>query len=223
AGLAYALIGPKDDVLPVRGETPWTAWRRHLSHPALRAAFAIGFAILFVFVGVFTYVNLYLTEVLGIEAAALGLVYLVFLPALLTTPFAAQSVSRLGPKRVFQRSGAAALLGVGLTLVPSIPVVLLGLAIIGAGTFFMQAAATGFVGRTAVGDRAAANGLYLTSYYIGGLIGAFALGQAYVAAGWTAVALIVGAALALTLLLAGLLRHPGPEVMARRKMPEPEV
>ncbi|MEM6680516.1 MAG: MFS transporter, partial [Pseudomonadota bacterium] len=47
AGLAYALIGPKDDVLPVRGETPWTAWRRHLSHPALRAAFAIGFAILF--------------------------------------------------------------------------------------------------------------------------------------------------------------------------------
>ena len=32
-------------------------WAQHLATPALRAAFAIGFVILFVFIGTFTYVN----------------------------------------------------------------------------------------------------------------------------------------------------------------------
>ncbi|MEM6487003.1 MAG: MFS transporter [Pseudomonadota bacterium] len=216
ASIAFVLIGPRDAAPPQRSGSPAAAWKRHLSHPSLRAAFAMGFAILFVFVGVFTYVNLHLTEVLGIDEGALGLVYLVFLPALATTPFAAKAVSRFGPRTVFQASGAAALAGVALTAVPELALVLTGLAVIGAGTFFMQAAATGFVGRTATGDRAAANGLYLTSYYIGGLVGALALGRAWAAGGWPLVAAIVAAALALTLLLAGALRNPGPEVLPRR-------
>ncbi len=216
AAVAFSLIGPRDEVAPVRAGSPAAAWSRHLSRPALRAAFAMGFAILFVFVGVFTYVNLHLTEALGLDEASLGLVYLVFLPALLTTPYAAAAVSRFGPERVFQTAGAISLAGVGLTLVPSLWAVLAGLAVIGAGTFFMQAAATGFVGRTAEGDRAAANGLYLTSYYVGGLAGALALGQAHLAGAWPLVAGIVAGVLGATLLLAGALRHPGPEVLPRR-------
>ena len=215
AVIAFVLIGPKDKVAPIRSGSPAAAWRRHLSHQALRAAFAMGFAILFVFVGVFTYVNLHLTNVLGIDEAALGLVYLVFIPALVTTPYAAKAVSRWGPRRVFQVAGATVLGGVGLTLLPAVTPVLAGLAVIGAGTFFMQAAATGFVGRTAEGDRAAANGLYLASYYIGGLAGAIALGQAHLAGAWPLVAGIVALALLATLLLAGALRNPGPEVLPR--------
>ncbi len=215
AAIAFALIGPKDETAPTRSGSPAAAWRRHLSHQALRAAFAMGFAILFVFVGVFTYVNLHLTNVLGIDEAALGLVYLVFIPALVTTPYAAKAVSRWGPRRVFQVAGATVFGGVGLTLLPAVTPVLAGLAVIGAGTFFMQAAATGFVGRTAEGDRAAANGLYLTSYYIGGLAGAIALGQAHLAGAWPMVAGIVALALLATLLLAGALRNPGPEVLPR--------
>lgn len=216
AAVAFLLIGPADDMAPERGGSAAAAWKRHLSHPALRAAFAMGFAILFVFVGVFTYVNLHLTGPLGLDEASLGLVYLVFLPALVTTPYASKAVSRFGPARVFQAAGLMSLAGVGLTFVPVIAVVLAGLAIIGAGTFFMQAAATGFVGRTADGDRAAANGLYLTSYYVGGLAGAFALGQAHLTGGWTLVAGIVAATMLVSLLLAGALRNPGPEVIPRR-------
>ena len=53
----------------------------------------------------------------------------------------------------------------------------------------MQAAATGFVSRTALADHAAANGHYLTSYYVGGLSGAVLLGVFNDWGGWTAVSL----------------------------------
>jgi MFS transporter, YNFM family, putative membrane transport protein len=211
AATAFLLIGARDDAPPERTGPPAAAWRRHLGQPRLRAAFAMGFAILFVFVGVFTYVNLHLTANLGVAGDALGLVYLVFLPALVITPSAGKAVSRFGSRWVFRAAGALALAGVGLTLVPALPSVLAGLAVIGAGTFFMQAAATGFVGRTATADRAVANGLYLSSYYLGGLVGAFALGQAHAAGGWTAVALIVAAVLGAMLPLAGKLSDPVQE------------
>jgi len=92
--------------------------------------------------------------------------------------------------------------GLAATLTTSLPLVLLGLAVIGAGTFFAQAAATGFVGRSARRDHAAANGLYLTSYYLGGLVGAFALGQLYDWGGWIAVAAIVALVLGIASVLA---------------------
>ena len=50
--------------------------------------------------------------------------------------------------------------------------------LVGIGTFFAQAVATGHVGRIAEGDKAAASGLYLSSYYCGGLAGAAVIGHA---------------------------------------------
>ena len=217
AGVAYLLIGARDSTPPQRGASPLHAWKQHLSHPALRVAFLMGFTILFVFVGVFTYVNLHLTGGLGLDPASLGLVYLVFIPALFTTPNAASAVSRFGPQRVFQAAAVVVLLGVGLCFVPALVPVLIGLALIGAGTFFMQAAATGFVGRTALTDRAAANGLYLTSYYVGGVSGAFLLGLVNGWGGWTAVNLGVLLAVAGLLPLSSSLARPGPEVIPRRQ------
>jgi len=50
--------------------------------------------------------------------------------------------------------------------------------------FFAQSVATGYVGRTATHDHAAANGLYLASYYLGGIAGAVVIGRVFEAAGW---------------------------------------
>lgn len=202
AAVALILIGPNDEQKPLRGGSPLQAWREHIARAELRAAFALGFVILFVFVGVFTYVNLHLVENLGVAPAALGLVYLVFAPALFTTPLASGAVRRWGPRPVFWASMAAALGGLAMTLSASLVPVLVGLAIIGSGTFFAQAAATGFVGRTAETNRAAANGLYLTFYYIGGLAGAFVLGQANNAWAWGGVVGIVAGSLILAAVLA---------------------
>jgi predicted MFS family arabinose efflux permease len=67
--------------------------------------------------------------------------------------------------------------------------------------------ATGFVGRAAKQDRAAASGLYLASYYLGGLAGAAVLGQVFDRLGWGATVLGVGAALAAAAYFAARL-HP---------------
>ena len=88
---------------------------------------------------------------------------------------------------------------------------MLGLALIGVGTFFAQATATGFVSRSATMDRAAAGGMYLASYYFGGLAGAAVLGQVYDRLGWTACVIGLGVALAIAALLAAFIRTPSPQ------------
>lgn len=183
----------------------------HLGDARLRVAFAIGALILFAFVGVFTYVNFLLAAPpFGLSPMALGLVYFVFLPSMLTTPPAGRQAIRWGVWRAAPAALALALIGALLLLAPSLPAVLAGLALVGVGTFFAQAAATGFVARTASMERVAASGLYLASYYLGGLLGAAVLGRAYDALGWPAVVGGVAAALALAALLARSLRESSP-------------
>lgn len=202
AVLAYVLIGPKDDVQPMRSDPALAIWKRHFSSPPLRAAFAIGFLILFMFVGVFTYINLHLVNGLGVSPMALGLVYLVFAPAIATTPMAGRMVGRIGPRSALTLSLAGALCGLMLTLSGNIWIVLLGMALIGVSTFSAQAAATGYVAANVSSDQAQANGLYLTSYYLGGLVGALLLGQINAHFGWYATVLGIAASIAAAILIA---------------------
>ena len=74
---------------------------------------------------------------------------------------------------------------------------LAGLALVAVGTFFAQATATGFVGRAATTDRGSASGLYLASYFLGGLAGSAVLGQVFDRIGWTACVVGIGLSLAL--------------------------
>lgn len=214
AAVAYALIGPRDATMPSRCEPPLAAWRRHLADPVVRATFMIGFAILFVFVGVFTYVNLYLVNVLNVPSSALGLVYLVFVPAVITTPMAAGFVVRVGARATLIGALALSLAAVLLTLVPTLWLVLAGLAVFGVATFFAQAAATGFLSRTVTRDRAVASGLYLTSYYLGGLMGSLLLGLAGAAESWPVAVAVICAMLAMAIGLAAALR-PAAQSSAR--------
>lgn len=202
AALALVIIGPRDTHPPIRRGSPLAAWRRHLADPALRSAFLIGFLILFVFVGVFTYVNLHLVKAHALPASALGLVYLVFAPAIFTTPLASRAINRFGPARTLQAALATALAGLVLTLAPMLWLVLIGLAVVGAATFFAQAATTGFMSRHVVSDQAAANGLYLSSYYVGGLIGALAIGQVNSVTGWLGAVGVICCALIFAALVA---------------------
>jgi predicted MFS family arabinose efflux permease len=77
--------------------------------------------------------------------------------------------------------------------------------LVGVGTFFAQAAATGFVGRAATADRGSASGIYLGCYFLGGLVGTAILGQIFDQLGWlSCVAGIALALIAAALLAAGL-------------------
>jgi len=195
----------------------------HFRNTCLVASFGIGFCVLFAFLGVFTYVNCVLAgPPLSLKPMALGLVYFVFLPSMVTTPLAGRVASRFGPRPTFFASLSLAGVGLPLLLTASTPAVIAGLTLVGVGTFFAQATATGFVGRAAKTDRAAASGIYLASYYLGGLAGAAIVGEIYDHAGWPAAVAVVGVSLAAAAGLAALLR-PATAGSASRLAPSPTV
>jgi predicted MFS family arabinose efflux permease len=210
AALVYATLRAATMFMPrsAGGGSPFASWGTHLRDARLRASFAIGFLILFAFIGTFTYVNFVLVRPpLALGMMAIGFVYFVFLPSIFTTPLAGRAVARFGTRRTFWGALVLALAGLPLLLVPQIGGVIVGLALVGVGTFFAQATATGFVGRTATIDHAAANGLYLASYFSGGLVGAAVLGQLFDRFGWAACVAGVGVALVAAALLAVQLRE----------------
>lgn len=182
-------------------------WRRHAGNPTLLVTFAIGFGILFVFLGTFTYVNFALAAppfVLG--PMTLGYVYFVFLPSIFTTPLASAVVEWMGRRGGLWGSLGLAVLGLPCLIAPSLPVVLAGLTLVGVGTFLAQAIATGIVGAAAQGERAAASGMYLAAYYLGGLVGTAILGPVFQAWGWSGCVLGIVAVLLACLGLVALLR-----------------
>jgi predicted MFS family arabinose efflux permease len=192
-----------------------SSWVAHPRDPRLRAGFAIGFCILFAFIGTFTYVNFVLVRPpFALSMMGLGLVYLVFLPSVVTTPLAGRAALRWGTRRAFRSGIALAGAGLPLLLAPWLPAVLAGLVLVGVGTFFAQAIATGFVSRTAAGDRGAASGIYLACYFAGGLVGSAVLGRLFEVFGWVGCVAGIGAALAVAAALAARLRAPGAATAA---------
>ncbi|ANT50168.1 MFS transporter [Mesorhizobium amorphae] len=192
-----------------KSEPARAAWKGPLKNVELRACFTIGFLILFVFIGTFTYVNFQLVAApLSLSPMALGLVYFVFLPSMLTTPLAGRVAAGLGPRIGIGATLALAILGLLLLLASSLPVVLTGMALVAIGTFLAQAIATGHVSRTASRDRAAASGIYLASYYAGGLAGSFVIGQVYDRIGWAACVAVLAAVLASAIAAARMLQTP---------------
>jgi MFS transporter, YNFM family, putative membrane transport protein len=210
AGAALVYVGLARTVpAAMPAASPFVHWAEHLRNARLRAAFAIGFLILFAFIGTFTYVNFVLVRPpLGLGMMALGFVYLVFAPSIVTTPLAGRAVARYGTRQVMCAALVLAIAGLPLLLAPSVALVVTGLALVGVGTFFAQAIATGFVGRAATSDRGSASGLYLASYFLGGLAGAALLGWLFDRHGWPACVAGIGVALAAAAWLALRLQMP---------------
>jgi len=178
-------------------QSPLAAMIEHWRNPRLRAAFGIGFCILFAFIGTFTYVNFVLVRTpLSLGMMDLGLVYFVFLPSIVTTLLAGRAVARFGTRPAIWGALAVAMIGLPLMLSSRLSEVLIGMVLVSVGTFFAQAAATGFVGQAAQENRGVASGTYLACYFAGGLVGSAVLGQLFDRLGWTSCVVGIGIALA---------------------------
>jgi YNFM family putative membrane transporter len=184
------------------GSSPARAAIAHWCNPSLRAAFGIGFCILFAFIGTFTYVNFALVRPpLSLGMMDLGFVYFVFLPSIVTTLLAGRAVARFGTRPAIWGALALAAFGLPLLLATHLAEVLAGMVLVGVGTFFAQAIATGFVGQAAQDNRGVASGTYLACYFCGGLVGSAILGQLFDRFGWTACVVGVMASLLVAALL----------------------
>jgi MFS transporter, YNFM family, putative membrane transport protein len=219
--LAYAVISKTPPMSDSGGGTQsMQDWTGHFRNGELRAAFGIGFCILYAFIGTFTFVNFVLVKPpLSVSMTQLGVIYFVFLPSIITTPFAGRAARCIGLRRALWLSFAIAGSGLPMLLAGQLPVVLAGMVLVAAGTFFAQALATGFVNRAAKTNRSAASGIYLAAYFLGGLAGTAILGQIFDRAGWTATVAGIGVAIALAAAL--VFRLDRPEREANTLNPSP--
>lgn len=189
--------------------SPLAAMLAHWSNRELRAAFGIGFCILFAFIGTFTYVNFVLVRApLSLGMMHLGLVYFVFLPSIVTTLLAGQAVALFGTRPAIWLGLVLAAIGLPLLLSHHLADVLAGMVLVGVGTFFAQAVATGFVGQAARDNRGVASGTYLACYFAGGLVGSAVLGALFDRFGWRICVAGIFAALLLAGILAARLKLP---------------
>jgi YNFM family putative membrane transporter len=190
-----------------------SAMARHMRNPRLLATFAVGFCVLFSMLATFTYVNFYLAAPpFKLSPAALGFLFVVYLGGALANTIAGPWIDRAGHRLTITVAFGGGVAGILLTLIPSMPVILLGLALCSSGTFIAQSASTTYIGAIASEARAAAVGLYILFYYVGGSFGAATPGQFWYRGGWPACVALIAAVQILTILIAALFWRPAKSV-----------
>ena len=183
--------------------------RQHLGNPRLLANFGMGAAVLFSLVGCFTYANFYLAAApFHLNSAQLGSIFFVYLLGVVITPQSGHFLDRFGFVPTTYVYCTMMIAGLLLTLLKSLPAVIIGLAIFSSGVFVAQAAATVQTGAIAGRARSSAAGLYVTFYYLGGSIGATLTDWFWRWKGWPGCIALLGAISFVSLWLARLSSRP---------------
>jgi len=170
---------------------------RHLKNPQLLATYGIGFGVLFNFIAVFTYVSFHLAAPpYRFSSTLLGLIFVTYLAGTVIAPATGWMMTRLGRRRFMLAVIAVWAVGALLMLLPPIPAIIAGLTFCAGCGMLCQTIATGYVTEIAREGRSSAVGLYVTSFYAGGSMGAFLPGLAWEWGGWPATVAMVMAMLA---------------------------
>jgi len=206
AGIAFAGAIAVAFLLPperkfVRSEGLLASGKQMLAHmrnKQLLATYAVGFGVLFNFIATFTYISFHLAAApYNLSASWLGALFVVYLTGSVLTPLTGWAVGRFGRRRFMVRVIALWGLGIALTLAPSLPVIIAGLALCAGCGLICQAVSTGYVAITAKVGRSSAVGLYVTSFYGGGSFGAALGGVAWTYGAWPACVVLVAVMLAI--------------------------
>jgi len=208
AGAAIvALMLPREKHF-VRSEGLATSARqmlRHVKNPQLLATFAIGFGVLFNFIGIFTYVSFHLAgPPYFFSSTLLGAIFACYLVGTVVSPMTGWAIAQLGRRRLLLVIMAVWVLGVLVTLAPPVGIIVLGLTLCAACGMLVQTISTGYVAAIAKEGRSSAVGLYVTAFYVGGSMGAFLPGLAWERGGYPACVTMVIAVQAAMALIAAL-------------------
>jgi predicted MFS family arabinose efflux permease len=176
----------------------------HFRNRQLLATYAVGFSVLFSLVAVFTYITFHLAAPpFELTPAQLSWLFVVYLVGLFVTPVAGVWTGRVGSRVSLIAAVFAAMVGVSLTLVHSLPIILLGLVLCSSGVFVCQSASTSYIQRAAPsGGRSSAAGQYVSFYYIGGSLAGVLPAYVWNHGEWTACVVLVLIVQAITIAIA---------------------
>ncbi|WP_211844851.1 MFS transporter [Neoroseomonas eburnea] len=160
----------------------------HLRERGLRALFLTGALLMGGFVTMYNYIGYRLVAPeIGLSPSIAGLVYSVYLVGIVASVSIGALADRLGRARIFWMNLVVILVGLGVSLLPSVTGAVVGLAFLTLGFFGAHAIACAWVGRRALKAKAQASSLYLFACYGGSaVLGTFG-GWALEAWGWAGV------------------------------------
>jgi MFS transporter, YNFM family, putative membrane transport protein len=185
--------------------------KSHLRDSGLVRLYVMGFLLMGSNVSLFNYVAFRLVDPpYRLSQSAVGLIYLVYISGVASSPFAGHLAGRRGSRAVLWTMVVVMLAGVTITLAHPLIVVLAGFSVVSFGYFGAHTVASAWIGRRAGTGKALAASLYLFFYYAGASILGTATGKAWTGAGWPGVAGSIIAVLAIGSVIS----------IGMRKMPE---
>jgi MFS transporter, YNFM family, putative membrane transport protein len=157
----------------------------------LRVAVA-GFCLLFAQVAITTYIAIRLAEApFEWTTQQLGVLYAVFLPAVLSVRWTPRALAQWGAPRTLRYAMGAGWAGLALTLTSSAVLIVLGLVVFSCSVFSAQAVLARASGLASPDKREAASGLYLCLTYLGASAGALAPALTWASLGWAGCLLLI--------------------------------
>jgi YNFM family putative membrane transporter len=186
----------------------WEGARAHFRDARLPCLFLVGFFLMGCFVSVYNYLAFRLAlPPFSLSTGLIGSVFLLYIIGMFSSTWVGRLADRFGLSRVLWVAVALMLGGVLLTLVETLWVVIVGVAVLTFGFFSSHAVASSWVGRRAKAARGLASALYLWAYYFGSsIIGTFS-GTLWGVGGWPAIVACLSTCLALCLGVAVYLRR----------------
>ncbi|MCL5767904.1 MULTISPECIES: MFS transporter [unclassified Acinetobacter] len=205
ACLFYLLL-PKSQhfkPFPFRFSRFKAAFEQNLKDSKLRILFAQGFILMGCLVTVFNYISYHLLEApFHLSQTWIGLISIAYLAGIYSSPKAAQWGYQYGRAKVLPFLLFSMMVGLFITLIPSLWAILLGLTIFTFSFFAAHSTASSWVSVQAVQYRAVASSLYLFCYYIGSSLLGSSGGLVWEHFGWIGINLSVGVVLVIGFALA---------------------
>lgn len=179
----------------------------NLRSGALWVIYLQGFLTMGGFVAMYNYLGFQLTgPEFGMPLWLSSFIFLAYLAGTVSSPRAGKLASRFSRKQVLVWGNVIMMVGVGLTLISSIWMIILGMVVLTGGFFASHAVASGWAGSSAVAGRAQSASLYNLGYYAGSSVLGFIGGIFLQLAGWPGtVGMVLGLAALATVLVAAVL------------------
>ena len=176
-----------------------------LRRPGFLRVYLAVFGLFLVFAAIMNFIPFRLTEISDQASEfRIGLMYSGYLMGIAASLSATRIAPKIGGEMNAIRLGLALyLFALAGMLLPAVPALFTVMFFFCGAMFLVHATASGFLNRCAGANKGIVNGLYVSFYYAGGVIGSYAPGLIYRNLGWNGVifALLVVAGLALLVVL----------------------
>jgi len=181
--------------------------RRHFSDQGLPWLFLLAFLLMGCFVSLYNFMGFRLMGApFALGQSAIAAIFSLYLTGIFGSVWVGKLGDKFGRRRVLWLVITVMLSGLLLTLMDSLVLITIGIALFTFGFFGAHSIASSWVGRRAKAPQALASALYLFFYYLGSSLVSSVAGIMWGRNGWNGVVLILAACLLAALLISLRLR-----------------